>query len=50
MTELLLILHAKLEISLAVVSLGNGSDVAVPTIGQPGIQNYAHWIIVNGDG
>jgi len=38
MTELLLILRMKLEISWTVVSLGNGSDVAVPTIGQPGLQ------------
>ena len=38
MTELLLILHVKLEISWTIVSMGNGSDVAVPTIGQPGLQ------------
>jgi len=36
--ELLLILHVKLEISWTMVSLGDGSDVAVPTIGQPGLQ------------
>jgi len=38
MTELLFILHVKLEISWAIISLGDGSDVAVPTIGQPGLQ------------
>ena len=39
MTELLLILHMKLEISWTIVSLDDGSDVAVPTIGQPDLQN-----------
>ena len=38
MTEHLLILHVKLEISWTVVSVGDGSDMAVPTIGQPGLQ------------
>ena len=38
MTELL-IFHVKLEDSCTVVSLGHGSAVAVPTIGQPGLQN-----------
>ena len=38
MTELLLIFHVKLEISWTIVSLGDGSDVAVPTIGQPASQ------------
>jgi len=36
--ELLLILHTKLEISWTIVSLGNGLDMAVHTIGQPGLQ------------
>ena len=48
MTELLLILHVKLEISGTIVSLGDGSDVVVPTIGQPGLQTQAQWIIVYG--
>ena len=38
MMELLLLLHVKLEISWTIVSLGDGSDVAVPAIGQPGLQ------------
>jgi len=38
MMELLLILHVKLEIYWTIVSLGDGSDMAVPTIGQPGLQ------------
>jgi len=37
MTELL-ILNVKLKISWTVVSQGDGSDVAVTTIGQPGLQ------------
>jgi hypothetical protein len=37
-TELLLIFHMKLEISWTIISLGDGSEVAVPTIGQPGVQ------------
>ena len=50
MTELLLIFHAKLEISWTIVSLSDGSEMAVPTNGQPGLQTLAHWIIVYGDG
>ena len=42
--------HVKLQISWTLVSLGDGSDVAVPIIGQPGLQTYAHWTIVYGDG
>jgi len=38
MMGLLLILHVKLEIFWTVVSLGDGSGVAVPTVGQPGLQ------------
>ena len=38
MKDLLLILHVKSEISLTIVPLGNGSDVAVPTTDQPGLQ------------
>jgi len=38
MTELLLIFHVKLEISWTIFSLGDESEVAVPTIGQPGLQ------------
>jgi len=38
MMELLLVLHVKLKISRTIVSLGDGSEVAVPTIGQPGLQ------------
>jgi hypothetical protein len=38
MTELLLIFYVKLEMSSTIVSLADGSDVAVPTIGQPGLQ------------
>jgi hypothetical protein len=45
--ELLLIFHVKLELFWTVVSLGNGWAVAVPTIGQPGLQTSAHWIILS---
>ena len=38
-TEILLILRMKLEISLTIVSLGDGLDVAVHTNSQLGLQN-----------
>jgi len=38
MTELLHIFHVKLEISRTVISLDDGWDMAVPTIGQLGLQ------------
>jgi hypothetical protein len=38
MTKLLRILHMKIQISWTIVSLCDGSDVVVHTIGQPDLQ------------
>jgi hypothetical protein len=37
--------HVKLDNFWTIASLGDVSDVAVFTIGQPGLQTYAHWTI-----
>jgi len=46
----LLVVHVKFDTSKMSVSLGDRSDVAVPTIGQPRLHTYIQGIIVYGDG
>jgi len=46
----LLVVHVKLDISKTSISLGDRSDVAVPTIGQPRLHTSIQGIIVYGDG